>query len=264
MNKIDEILSSRKIVTYHKIKQKNNLLKHFELFQKEKVAVTVDDGDVSFYSYMFPLLKQSRIPAVLFIITELIDTNKPFWWDELVYLLGDTEGEKKVWQVKGWTNNERVEYLKKLREKSDKPALEQVQLTTDQLREMQEAGVIIANHSHTHPMFDKCTAEELKQEFHNSKAFFQKHGLAGYEYFAYPNGNSSELAERIAIEEGVKAMFLFDHKLRSNISNPYRISRLSVTDQTSINKLRFILSGWHSKLLPFRKDIYRIVSRVRS
>lgn len=189
MDIINEILSYRKIVTYHKIKQKNNLSKHFQLFKKENVAITVDDGDVSFYNYMFPLLKQSNIPSVLFIITELIDTKTPFWWDELVYLLGDAEGEKKVWEVKGWPNKDRVEYLERLREQSSKPRLEQLQLTTEQLLEMQDAGVVIANHSHTHPMFDKCTAEELKQELQNSKAFFQKHGLNGYELLAYPNGN---------------------------------------------------------------------------
>ncbi|MFD1188807.1 polysaccharide deacetylase family protein, partial [Pontibacter rugosus] len=237
------------------------LSKHFQLFDKNSIAVTVDDGDISFYNYMFPLLKQRNIPAILFIITELIDTNIPFWWDELVYLLGDAEGEKKVWEVKSWLNKDRVEYLEKLRELSDKPRLEQVQLTTEQLLEMQQAGVIIANHSHTHPMFDKCTAEELKQELQNSKAFFQKHGLNGYELLAYPNGNVNLLAEEIAKQEGIKYAFLFDHQLSDLSGNPYRISRLSVTDQISIGKMRFILSGFHSKLLPLRKKLYNMLKR---
>lgn len=261
MNRIDEVLASRKIVTYHKIKRNNNLSKHFELFHKEKVAITVDDGDVSFYTYMFPLLKHSNVPVILFIITELINTNIPFWWDEIVYLLGEAEGEKKVWEAKGWLNKERVAYLEKLREQSNKPRLEQVQLTTDQLLEMQEAGVIIANHSHTHPMFDKCTAEELKQELHNSKAFFQKHGLNGYELLAYPNGNVNLLAEEVAKHEGIKYGFLFDHQLSNPNGNPYRISRLSVTDQISIKKMKFILSGMHSKLLPLRKKVYNILKK---
>ena len=256
---MNDLFLDKKIVTYHKIKEQHNLAAHFDVYRGKNVLITVDDGDISFYHHLFPLLKKHSVPAILFIITGLIDTKVPFWWDEIVYLLGPEEGEKKVWEVKSWPNQERVAYLQQLRNNAGKPPLEQVQLTTAQLQEMQAAGVTIANHSHTHPMFDQCTEEELHLEFRNSRQFFEERQLKGYELFAYPNGNHSPLTEKVVKEEGIQAAFLFDHKLQGSDVNPYRISRLSVTDTTSAGKLRFILSGWHTKLLPFRKKIFNVL-----
>lgn len=253
-------LLNKKIVTYHKISNQHQLAAHFNIYREKNILVTVDDGDISFYQHMFPLLKAYKIPSILFVITGLIDTKIPFWWDEIVYLLGPEEGEKKVWEVKTWPNHKRVAYLQELRHTLGKAPLEQLQLTTAQLQEMQEAGVTIANHSHTHPMFDQCTEEELRAEFRNSKQFFEERGLRGWELFAYPNGNYSALTERVAKEEGIQYAFLFDHKLPDKKINPYRISRLSITDQTSVNKLHFILSGWHTKVLPLRRKIFKMLN----
>jgi poly-beta-1,6-N-acetyl-D-glucosamine N-deacetylase len=125
---------------------------------------------------------------------------------------------------------------------------------------MQAAGVLIANHSHTHPMFDQCTEEEIRAELRASKAFFTQHGLKGYEYFAYPNGNYNERVQKILIEEGIQYAFLFDHQLNKAPINPMRISRLSVNDDTPLWKLRLILSGWHSRILPLRRKIFNLFS----
>lgn len=256
---MEDLLLNPKIVTYHKISDQKNLPAHLALYRQKNIVVTIDDGDISFYHQLFPLLKEFNIKPILFIVTSLIDTKTPFWWDELVYLLGPQEGEKMTWEVKKWPNHKRVSYLEALRKATDKPALEQLQLSTKQLLEMQQAGVIIANHSHTHPMFDQCTEEELRDEFRKSRQFFQERGLEGYELFAYPNGNHSELAEKVAREEGIKFAFMFDHKLPSKEFNPFRMSRLSVTDDTSMNKLRFILSGIHSAALPYIKKVHEMI-----
>lgn len=255
-----ELLAANpKTVTYHKIKPQHRLEEHFKLYKQKGVLVTVDDGDLSFYEHMFPLLKQYKLPAILFIITDLIGTNKPFWWDELHYLLGPEAGEKKVWEVKDWPNSKRVAYLQQLRQESAKPPLAQQQLSVAQLLEMQEAGVVIANHSHTHPMFNQCTEEELRAEFKQSKRFFETNKLKGWSLFAYPNGNYNALAEKVAREEGVAWAFLFDHQLPASKLKPLRMSRLSVTDQTSGAKLKFILSGWHSKALPLIKQAHKLM-----
>src|SRR5208337_3626171 len=49
---------------------------------KQKIAVlTFDDGYRDFYVKAFPILKQYRLPATVFLITDSIDRTKPF--DEL-------------------------------------------------------------------------------------------------------------------------------------------------------------------------------------
>lgn len=251
INRIDAIL------TYHEVTDATALESQFAYLSADarNVLVTFDDGHRSVYEVAFPLLKKYELPAIVFIITGLVGTDTPFWWDEIRYYLGPEEGNAMVAQAKTWPNAKRLHYLSTLRTQSTKPALSQPQLAVDELVEMREAGVRIGNHSHTHPMFDQCTNEELQEELRKSRTFFEDAGLDGYELFAYPNGNHNETSERILSEHGIRNAFLFDHSLPETPVNRYRISRLSVNDDTPMWKFRLILSGLHSKMLPVTKRV---------
>lgn len=228
---------------------------------KKPMLITFDDGDLSVYQNALPLLKKYKIPAILFVITDLINSQKAFWWDEFEYYLGREEGNKKAWEVKTWANNKREAFLEELRNNSSKPLLKYKQLTTAQLKEMQEAGIMIANHSHTHPMFDQCTDQELEYEIKSSIEILKDLGFT-HDVFAYPNGNYSELAEERLKEFGIKQVFLFDHKIHKSSLNPLRISRLAVNDNTPMWKFKLILSGWHTKLLPITKGFAKLKNKL--
>lgn len=51
------------------------------------VAVTFDDGYTDNLEIAAPVLLEHKIPATLFVATELIDSGGPLWWDELASLL---------------------------------------------------------------------------------------------------------------------------------------------------------------------------------
>ena len=254
-------LSELKYVVYHKIRIENlpTIRQHLSLVRKSGAVVTCDDGDPSFYEILYPELVAQKIPALLFIISGLIDTTIPFWWDEVTYYLGEKEGTEKVNWLKKIPNIERLKFLETLRRESRKPPLRTKQLTTVQLKEMQEAGITIANHSHSHPMFDQCPEAESRQELRSSKKYFELNNLNGYNYFAYPNGNFSAHIEEIIKDEGITFAFLFDHKINRHPINRLRISRLSINDDTPMWKLKFILSGWHSRVLTLRKGIHKLL-----
>ena len=260
------------VLTYHKIDQEYGFEKQIQYLNSQfqivsgfsnkkngqtQLIITADDGDPSFYYNALPVLKKYKLPAILFIVTDLIDTEKPFWWDELEYYLGKEEGNKKVWEVKTWSNKQRESYLEKLRLDSPKGDLKYKQLTSAQLQEMSKEGIIIANHSHTHPMFDQCTAEELDIEMRSSTEILKELGFSP-ELFAYPNGNYSAQSEEAIKRYGVRQAYLFDHKINKGEVNPLRISRLSVNDSTPLWKFKLILSGWHSRILPLIKTLGKL------
>ncbi|MCX2745199.1 polysaccharide deacetylase family protein [Mangrovivirga sp. M17] len=250
-----------KILAYHQFSAKNEFTKHLKLIKnRTDVLITVDDGDLSFYENAFPLLRKYNIPSILFIIPSLIETDKPFWWDEYEYY-SEKQGDKNElnW-LKSIPNIERLSFLETLKQNSSKPIYKKKQLRVDQLLEMQDNGVIIANHSYSHPMFDQCTEDELREELSKTKDFFDRNNLNGFDIFAYPNGNYNDQAESILKEFGIKYAFLFDHKINGENHNPLRISRLSVNDSTPMAKFKFILSGWHSKLLPLIKAGHKLLN----
>lgn len=244
-----------RVLTYHKINNPGQFERHLDIVKKYNCLITVDDGDISFYEHAFPLLCRYQVPCVLFIITGLIDSDKPFWWDEVLYYLGPEVGANMLRKIKLVPNKDREEFLTRLRTESHLPPLRQKQLTTQQLHEMQEAGIIIGNHSHTHPLFANCTEEEVALEIEESRKFFARTGLSGFEIFAYPNGSNDLKSETLLKNAGIQSAYLFDHKLNRRNKDNMRISRLSVNDYTSVPKLLFILSGLHSMILPLRKKL---------
>ena len=268
-----------KVLVYHKILDKDQFEKQIQylkqnfdiinpslldeyfiegkMLPENALMITFDDGDASLYKNAFPILKRETIPAIIFVITDLIETNDPFWWDEIEYFLGKEKGNNKVWEVKTWPNQKREEYIQKLRSGSNKESFKYSQLSFGELEEMQKDGILIANHSHTHPMFDKCNDVELEKELFDSTSKLKEHNF-NFDYFAYPNGNYSERAEKKLKEFGIKYSFLFDHKINKGKINPLRISRLKVNDNTPIWKLKFILSGWHSKVLPVTRSLGKL------
>ncbi|WP_198029930.1 polysaccharide deacetylase family protein [Christiangramia salexigens] len=273
-----------KVLVYHKIaskkqfeKQIHYLKNNYEIINpllledyinnriplpENALMITFDDGDFSIYRNAYPILKAEKIPAIIFVITGLIGTNRPFWWDEIEYFIEGKEGRAKVWEVKKWSNTNREIFLKRLRKESNKQELEYRQLSLTELREMHDSGIVIANHSHTHPMFDQCSLEELENEIKISSNKLKKLNFIS-DAFAYPNGNFSRKSERTLKEAGMKLVFLFDHKINRGTINPFRISRLVVNDTTPIWKFKFILSGIHSRILPITKLIGKIYRKIK-
>lgn len=224
---------------------------------KNPVLVTFDDGDISVLENGLPVLKKMSIPAVLFVITGLIDTTKTFWcrWVEI-----DHEKKGKTYSEA----RERVNYLKEVSETERKHYLEGLdlvqskQLSSQDLGELYENKIFVANHTHTHPMINKCTDEEIHEELELSRREFRKWGLDGYTTFAYPNGNWDSKSEKILMEEGVEMAFLFDHKVNNIPINPFRISRIRVDTDLEINEFKVKVSGLHSLIMDVKKKVKNI------
>ncbi len=220
-------------------------------FANNSLLITFDDGDLSNYNNAFPILKKHQIPATLFVITNLIGSEKPFWWDEIEYLLDTEKGNEMVWESKKWKNQTRLDYINKLRKETPKVQLKTLQVTKEQLLEMTNFNIVIGNHSHNHPMFDKCSREEISNEMNESIQFLRDNNMNPY-YFAYPNGNWDLKSEEILKEHKIKLAFLFDHKL-SNLKNPLRISRIRVDSGLDLPEFKSKISGLHSLL--YHKNI---------
>ncbi len=208
------------------------------------ILITFDDGDISVLKKGLPVLTKYHSPAVIFIITELINTQKEFWWSRV-----RNQSEKDIDEI-----NARMKYLKELPNKARLNELDkynsspQEQLKTEDLRILESNKVFIANHSHTHPMFNRCNEQELTYELERSKACFETWDLEGFDIFAYPNGNFDNATEIALRTNNVKMAFLFDHRINEKKINPYRISRIRTNSDMSINELKVKVSGLHSFL----------------
>ncbi len=235
------------------LKKKYNLidLSSLEDFVNEKKAlpensllITFDDGDFSVLEKGLIVLSEENVPAVLFIVTGLIDTNKDFWWSLVKDSMehenySNKEIQEEIRYLKNVSNQKRLKFLESIQSKSVR------QLSKADLEVLNRNNIAIANHSHTHPMFDKCTKDELNREFQKSYKFFSNLGFGKKEVFAYPNGNFDISSEITLKKYGVNIAFLFDHKINRKDFDPLKISRIRVDSNFEINEFISKVSGIH-------------------
>lgn len=262
-----------RILCYHKIhntqlfeQQIVHLKKHYHIlgiqdflakletgfpFDKHDVLISFDDGDLSLITNALPVLQRHGVPAVAFVITSLINTVEPFWWDEVLYYTSSMETVRALKTVR---EEERLHTVEQLRS-SGKERMLYPQLTVAQLKELEVGGIAIASHTHTHPLLDQCGEATLHYELTTSSRLLKEWGFRFHNVFAYPNGNSNKTVSDAVKAAGYRAAFVFDHAVTRNPISPFAISRLSVTDETPLWKFRLILWGLHSLQLQWRKKI---------
>ena len=216
------------------------------------LLITFDDGDRTVLEKGLPILKKLDIPACLFIITGLIGSSKDFWWDiikknEEKKGFSPEEIMKIVNLNKESSNKERLEYLKKYPETFNK------QLTIEEVKELESNRVYIANHSHSHPMFNKLEENELIEELEQVRLFFKVNGIGDFKVFAYPNGNNDLQTEELLRKNEVDIAFLFDHKINDKSINPLRISRIAVDSDNPLAEFKSKVSGLHSAIQKTQK-----------
>ncbi|MFI8086246.1 polysaccharide deacetylase family protein [Kitasatospora sp. NPDC086009] len=220
------------------------------------VLVTFDDGDRTVLTEALPVLTRLRIPAAAFVVTELIDGDRPFWWSEAAFLasrggtarsLAGCPPGAVVRRLKTLPDRDRRTALAELRESARGRAPRQEQLTRHDLLTLHRSGVAIGNHTVGHPCLDQCEDDTLRDEITTAH-----HALTGWldgeepTAFAYPNGNLDQRAEPVLRRLGYRVGFLFDHRHdRLLPGRPLRISRLRVNSTTSRDRFDTILSGLH-------------------
>lgn len=263
-----------KILTYHKVEDAVNFekqlrfLKKFgfnvisldefrkklthQSFNSKDVLITFDDGEYSVYKNAMPLLKKYNYPSVMFIVTDLIGTDTPYWWDEIKYYTKNPDDVRRMKKVK---NEERLKYLGELRSSGNQERFKQRQLTLEELKEMEANGMAIANHSSSHPMLDQVSPADLEKELSKSFDHLKKEGFQHHDVIAYPNGNVSEEVVKCIEKIGYKVGMLFNHDVCESVSSPFRISRLSVNDHSPYWKYMLILFNIHPRILKLRKAL---------
>lgn len=259
-----------RVLAYHDVKNKNafeahikylkkhfniitigDVLSHFynrEPLPERPLLVTFDDGDISVLEKALPVLSSHNCPACVFIITGLINTNNEFWFRHI----------RNMERLQGKGGSEVNLIMERLKRMNNTNRLESIvaygvgkreQLTIKDLFTLENNNIAITNHSHTHPMFNRCSKTEIENELSESKNFFDSNHLNGYQVFAYPNGNHDYKSEVLLKEMGIKLAFLFDHKICKENTNPFRISRIRINSDTRLDEFKVKVSGLHSTLL---------------
>jgi len=242
---------------------------------KRYALITFDDAYIDNYEMAYPILKEQEISAVFFIPTDYVDSSIIPWWDEIAWMLKNTE-KKEFSYAKSGTFNVNTPSLDKVIRifltviKSDPRSMDDKMLelkakleceykvnpkdpslfmSWQQIQEMKVGGMAIGSHTCSHRILTHLSSQEQLIELEKSKQCLEQRLDCKIDSIAYPVGQSNTFNDDICnktAELGYKVGFTFTNAVNYlPINNPYKISRSGIDNHPSLMALRqkIIMSG---------------------
>jgi len=183
--------------------------------------ITFDDGYYDNYVHAFPILRARNLPAVIFLTTDYIGANNPFYWDYVSYCFNHSQKNSATLPGQGivsWTGaEERSQVMKrwieqiKLLPDTEKnqvvadlarildvfvpdDAFSGLYLSWDQVREMSANGIEMGSHTAGHPILTRIPLSQVEVELVRSKQKIELEIQKPVVSFAYPNGRLSDFS----------------------------------------------------------------------
>ena len=220
-------------------------------------VLTIDDGYSDAYEIAFPILRERKIPASLFVVTDFVDRKCWLWTDQLRYLTAHANpgtfeptinGRAMRFELNGNSTRSKAaelinSQLKRLPyDLKDKtidrlasvlgvelppiPPNEVSSLTPEQLREMDSAGVEIGSHTVTHQILTKVSVDRLQYELCESRSRLESILGRNVTLLGYPNGDHNKSVQREAVRAGYRCAVTADYGLNGEGSNPLALKRI--------------------------------------
>jgi peptidoglycan/xylan/chitin deacetylase (PgdA/CDA1 family) len=229
--------------------------------------ITFDDGYLDNYTTAFPILQKYRLPAIIFLTTGHIGTDRPFYWDLAAYCFSHTrhtqllfpngnlvrfsnpqerEDACREWveSLKVMPENEKQRWVNRLPDALEVSIpsghFKRLMMNWDQVREMHNAGIEFGAHTVDHPILTRVSFEEACRQIRASKARVEEEIGIDVLGFAYPNGQVVDVDPRIeqaVADAGIRAAFTLMHGPSSHREvrqNPYAIRRIFISHRHSL------------------------------
>ena len=207
----------------------SRMLNGHEPGERPMAAVTIDDGYVDNYTHAFPALRDFRVPAMIFLATDYLDSGRLPWPTRISALLhaakagkvNDLEtgealrletaadlrdaGRRLRESFAAMDASDRDSAIDALEDVLDCRPLEHLPpLTWSMVREMRAGGVQFGAHTHFHGWLDRVSPEDCEADLVLGKARLEAETDAPCEILAYPNGNWNNHVAMAAEQAGFR------------------------------------------------------------
>lgn len=214
--------------------------------------LTIDDGCLSSYQYIYPVLRDQKIPAILFVSPDVCQKKQDYWF-YLLRFCDESDVKKKLIDNRLYDSGI-VDYPLDLLLKglpadtvsklisdclADRPqSIPRGFINTQELMEMHDSGLVeIGAHTLSHPILSLESDERAKKEITESVRRLSELLGAPVRSFAYPNGipgmDFGKREMQFVKETGVDLAF----SVESNTVR-HATERLAIPRIGSINRLK--------------------------
>lgn len=170
---------------------------------KHACHLTFDDGHISFYEKVFPLLQKYHVPVSIFVSPKIITERGNFWFQEIsdydfkilneivdkYHQFEDMEKMPVKAKLKHLKINEIWRIIEEYQRQTATPTKACVNMNLEQLKELQQSGLVhIGAPTMNHPILKNENDDSVQYEIGNSISELSKLLDMPIHSFAYPNG----------------------------------------------------------------------------
>jgi peptidoglycan/xylan/chitin deacetylase (PgdA/CDA1 family) len=238
-------------------------------FDKNTVALTIDDGRLNCYEFLFPLLKEFQMPASFFVVSSFIRRKDWIWTDKVLWLSGQANAAAELSpdKIDGFfrtlnrarpeVRNAQIESMAKnmnISIPAEAPP-QYAPCSWAQLREMADSGLVeIGSHTVTHPILSSITDEESWRELTDSRRQLEEGLGREVRSFCFPNGMPSDYRESQVqqIKDASYACSVVAHfGLVNERTDPYLMPRIGMGSKSESIEFSKFLDGvaYHQRKL---------------
>jgi peptidoglycan/xylan/chitin deacetylase (PgdA/CDA1 family) len=204
---------------------------------RRSVVITFDDGYRDNVTNAKPLLEKHGVPASMFVTTGYLDSERDFWWEELVDICGrrglDARIEWERLQPLGRTERE-VELDQLWRSAGiGAPPAPSHTLTSGDVSELAAEGLFeIGAHTVTHPSLSRLPPADQLEEIRSSKAVLETLVGRPVSSFSYPHGDFSRATVQALRAQHFGSACTTSGEPLTRRSRPLELPRVHVLDWT--------------------------------
>jgi peptidoglycan/xylan/chitin deacetylase (PgdA/CDA1 family) len=223
----------REKVTFISTEQLNLISQGKIKAPRSAVVITVDDGWKSNKENVIQIARKFNIPVTIFISTEPVLQQKPFWWSYNQRINQQGVGYMKSSVLKKWSNKERLAYLNGYGFLN--AYAEEAMDEADLIELDKHNNVFFESHTVSHPILTQCSDEEADREIYLSKVQLEIALGRKIKGFAYPNGAYAHREISLLEKYGYDYAFTTRSAFLKpkDLQNRFELPRFEVLDQVS-------------------------------
>lgn len=236
-------------------------------FPNKTCLITFDDGWRDNFLNAYPALRENQMPAVIFLPTDFIGTQRFFWQEELAELLASIRSrfledkelmeKQRILDIEGilriiasdprdlpkeidiFLNNQKKKNIVQIQElihslklacKADvtPEKKEPVFLNWDEVKMMADDGIAFGSHGKSHTLLPALYAREVVGEIRESKEILEKNLGQNINAFSYPNGDYNARVVKAVQDQGYRIAFGTEKGFVSTSEDPFSIRRVNI------------------------------------